>query len=105
MEKGRCIVKEAKIVKTCGCTNFGVVETGISDIGRGALGDSLEYCPIVQLWGPDGLIRYSNREPDEEMNDLEMVCIRCGKIARWEQLLTKGSGAIVLRCKRADSKS
>ena len=77
-------MKEARIVKTCECAEFGVIETGISDTGRGSLDNNLEYRPIIQLWGVDGMIRYSNREPDEEMNDLDMHCIRCGAEARWE---------------------
>lgn len=65
--------KEARIIKSCSCANYGVVETGTGECSN-----------IIQLWGTDGRIRYSNREPDEEMDDLEMVCIRCGASARWE---------------------
>jgi len=73
---------EARIVKTCSCTNFGVVETGLGtsiDAGR----DYVDHL-IIQVYGRDGLIRYSNREPHEEMDNLEMICIRCGATARFE---------------------
>lgn len=72
---------EARIVKTCSCDDFGVIETGICDYG-----DRYIIAPhsIIQLYGPDGLMRYSNRDPSEEMDDLNMICIRCGSIARWE---------------------
>lgn len=64
--------KNATIKAECNC------EAGFAETGAG------DNHLIIQLWGTDGRIRHSNREPDEEMDDLEMRCIRCGAIARWE---------------------
>jgi len=79
-------MREAKVEATCDC-NFGFVETGvgtsIGPIDTEVGPDYFEDHKIIQLIGADARLRYSNREIDEEMDDLEMRCIRCGKIARW----------------------
>ena len=70
-----------RIISECVC-NFGFVETG-----RGAefVSDHIQYVrSIIQVYRPDGQLVFSNRETDEEMDDLEMRCIRCGGYARFE---------------------
>ena len=65
-------MKNAVIEGNCDC-GFGFVETGLGDNDR----------PIISIYFPDGTF-HSNRKDDEDMDDMEMICVRCGAFARFE---------------------
>ncbi len=70
--------KETIMIKTqCNC-NYGFVETGIGN----PIGPDQNHL-IIQVLDVDGHVLYSNHFINEDMDDLEMRCIRCGEIARY----------------------
>ena len=68
-----------KIMPGCTC-NFGFIETGIVDYGDE---DIISPRKIFQVISTSGRTLATNRDEDEEMDNLNMICIRCGAPARY----------------------
>jgi hypothetical protein len=75
-------MNEPRIKAECSC-NFGFVETGLGGMTTD-IPNPVNNRKLFQIISPSGRIVATNRDDDEEMDDLNLRCIRCGSSAWWE---------------------